>query len=168
VKRGRRFITSQFNCLLDTSSLNLLTINTHGVSSVPSVNLCDWSSWHCGLTGPTSSIVCGRSLKSVLTTFGPRNTSATDHHKLSAGTSGEKTSRRKQEKTRWKVLWESTTPRESLPNGAAFMGPFQHLGTTRSPTVGTINHHHACDAWNVNNRRFTDFLTVTSTYLYGS
>jgi len=40
--------------------------------------------------------------------------------------------------TRWKVLWESTTPRKSLPNGAAYMGPFRHLGTLRSPIVGTI------------------------------
>jgi len=60
--------------------------------------------------------------------------------------------------TRWKVLWESTTPRERLPNGAAYMGPFCHLGTSHSPIVGTINHHHACDAQNVNNRRFTEFF----------
>jgi len=49
-------------------------------------------------------------------------------------------------RTRWKVLWESTTPRKSLLNGAAYKGPFRHLGTSRSPIVGTINHHHACDA----------------------
>jgi len=49
--------------------------------------------------------------------------------------------------TTWcKVLRESATPRESLPNGAAYMEPFRHLGTSRSPIVGTINHHHACDA----------------------
>jgi len=48
--------------------------------------------------------------------------------------------------TRWKVLCGSTTPRESLPNGAPYMGPFRHLGTSRTPIVGTINHHHACDA----------------------
>jgi len=48
--------------------------------------------------------------------------------------------------TRWKVLWESTSPRESLPNGAAYTGPFRHLRTSRSPNVGTINHGHACDA----------------------
>jgi len=33
------------------------------------------------------------------------------------------------------------TPRESLPNDAAYMGPFRHLGTSRSPTVRTINKH---------------------------
>jgi len=37
------------------------------------------------------------------------------------------------------------------------MGPFWHLGTSLSPIVGMINHHHACDAQNVNNRRFTTF-----------
>jgi len=48
--------------------------------------------------------------------------------------------------TRWKVLRQSTTPHESLPNSAAYMGPFRHLGTSRWPIEGTINHHHACDA----------------------
>jgi len=38
------------------------------------------------------------------------------------------------------------------------MGPFRHLGTSRSPIVGTINQHHACDKYNVNNVRFTEFL----------
>jgi len=31
---------------------------------------------------------------------------------------------------------KSTTPRESLPNGAAYVGPFWHLGLSRSPVVG--------------------------------
>jgi len=53
--------------------------------------------------------------------------------------------RRRQTPTRWKVFWESTTPRENFPNSAAYMGPFRHLGTSRSPIVGMINHH-ACDA----------------------
>ena len=38
------------------------------------------------------------------------------------------------------------------------MGPFRHLGTSRSPIVGTINHHHVYDAYYVNNRRFTEFI----------
>jgi len=38
------------------------------------------------------------------------------------------------------TLREYSSP-QSLPNGAAYLGPFQ-----RSPVVGTINHHHARDA----------------------